>query len=66
MDIKPIIPVKKTAIEKARKAGARVVSLWITPLTHETYEGRKRNARDYFYGMRAECDKVDLLYLEES
>ena len=63
MKTKKTIHVMPSAIAKVKKAGAKIVKLWITPLSHISYEGARKSKRDYLYGVRAECDTVDLLCL---
>lgn len=66
MKMKPILKVKPSAIKKAKEAGAKITKLFLCASTHEPYEGRKRNGRDYLYGVKAECDNCDLIHLIRS
>lgn len=67
MNERKTIKVNSESIKKARKAGAKIVSLWITSFGAESYEGRKRKgSNDHLYGVKAICDNVDLLCLKRA
>lgn len=61
--IRPTLQVKPSAIRKAREAGAEIVNLWVEPFGKSSYEGKKKHKDDYLYGIKAICDKVDLICL---
>ena len=59
--IKPTYFVDKEQFEKLRKAGAKLHRIYINSSNHKSYEGRRKNKRDYFWGFRAETDKHDFI-----
>lgn len=59
-----IIKTKYSAIIKAKKAGAKVIRLYMDSSTHQCYEGRIKRQGDYFYGIKAVCDNDELLCLK--
>ena len=56
-----IIKVKPSAIARVRKLGAKIAHCYITPLSHESYEGKKRSQEDYLYAIKAYCDNCILI-----
>ena len=58
-----IIKVKFEGVQKAKKAGAKVVKIYLDSTYHKSYEGRKKRPDDYFYGYKAICDNDELICL---